>query len=121
MGPFLGEIMGVISVIHDHELFIDNSIWMQTIAETMRRYKSASVILNTRWVHVIPYGSITFRPEDLVRIHLVLPDSLFVATYIGAIRRMMTTREELLKYARSTQLDQYILDSLMVKQLHVHN
>lgn len=50
-----------------------------TIGGTMCGHKPTIVTLNNKCAMFIPFGSIIFGPEGLVRVHLILPDSHLVA------------------------------------------
>lgn len=110
LGEMLAEVTGVILSHSDEEkLYLaGDTIWTQTVEETMKREQPDVVILNTGWAHVIGYGSIIMGKEDVLKTHVVLPQAKIVATHMGAVNHALVTRQELRDYAEINLLTDFV-------------
>lgn len=106
LAAILGESSGVV-LRHPTEktLYLaGDSIWIPSIARTLREFTPGVVILNTGWAHVLGFGPIIFGKEDILKTHQIVPDARIVATHMEAVNHCLTTRKEVLEYAEVNQI-----------------
>jgi len=110
LGEMLAEVTGVILSHADEEklYLVGDTIWTQTVEETMKRERPDVVILNTGWAHVIGYGSIIMGKEDVIKTHVALPQAKIVATHMEAVNHALVTRQELRAYVDINLLTDYV-------------
>jgi len=98
----LGESSGVV-FRHPAEKTLwlaGDSIWIPSIASTLRQFSPDVVILNTGWAHLLEFGPIIFGKEDILKTHQIVPEARIVATHMEAVNHCLTTRKEVLEYAQ---------------------
>lgn len=102
----LGEACGVIFQ-HSTEktlYLVGDSIWIEGVADNMRRYQPGVVIMNTGWAHVLGFGPIIFGLEDVLKAHHLLPQAQIVATHMEAVNHCLVTRRTLRTYAEDNKM-----------------
>ncbi|MCC8374967.1 MULTISPECIES: MBL fold metallo-hydrolase [Photorhabdus] len=110
MAALLGDVCGVVFQHPDEKTLylIGDSIWIGTVADNMRKFNPAVVIMNTGWAHVLGFGPIIFGKEDILKVHRILPEAHIVATHMEAVNHCLLTRQELLAYAHDNQVQKFI-------------
>ncbi|MBF9003193.1 MULTISPECIES: MBL fold metallo-hydrolase [Vibrio] len=110
LGEMLAEVTGVIfSHADEQKLYLaGDTIWTQTVEETMKRELPDVVILNTGWAHVIGYGPIIMGKEDVLKTHVVLPQAKIIATHMDSVNHALVTRQELRDYVAINLLTDFV-------------
>lgn len=106
LAAILGDACGVI-FRHPSEktlYLIGDSIWMSTVADNLHEYNPGVVIMNTGWAHKLGYGTIIFGKEDILRVHIRVPEAHIVATHMEALNHCLLTRSDVLNYAKVNQI-----------------
>lgn len=112
--PQLAEILGDSSGVvfrnpsEKTVYLVGDTIWINAVEESMRKYLPGVVIMNTGWAHVVGYGPIIFGKEDIVKAHLVLPEAQIIATHMEAVNHCLVTRQELREYARINHILDFV-------------
>ncbi|MEM6161275.1 MBL fold metallo-hydrolase [Erwinia sp. P6884] len=107
LAAILGDSSGVL-FRHPSEktlYLVGDSIWINAVADNMRKYTPGVVILNTGWAHKLGYGPIIFGKEDILKTHMILPEAKIVATHMEAVNHCLVTRKAVLAYAQINQID----------------
>lgn len=110
LGEMLGESSGVVFK-HPSEktlYLMGDSIWFSPIEANLKRHSPDVVIMNTGWAHVIGYGSIIFGLEDILKVHLLLPNAQIIGTHMEAINHCLVSRQQLLDYAAINDMANYV-------------
>lgn len=106
----LGEACGVVFQ-HPAEktiYLVGDSIWIDGVADNMRRYQPGVLIMNTGWAHLLGLGAIIFGKEDVLKAHTLLPQAHTVATHMEAVNHCLVTRRELLQYAQDNEIESFV-------------
>jgi len=108
LADVLGKTMGLVFQRPDYKTLyvVGDTIWNQTVEDTLTRYKPDAVILNTGYAKVDNFDdSIIMGQEDLYRAYQFSPKAKIIGVHMDNVNHAMLTKAELRRFIEEKHLD----------------